>query len=443
MLPHLGREPAVSAVLKWVPTKFFPNYFLALVLTAESMYAYGRNHLNAILFAAIFGGPIILAYPLVQLVDTSLDAFLLLNLVQTVAVVGIYLAYLHFFCRNERLLVTFFDYRSWYSAFMRALKILKNGLQPAAISAMEQLSTALITFAIQDPQQLASFQALSFIPNIFYNITASIEPYISGRLVWIMNRFPIQRVKHELKRLLGHSSWIGSIFPLVFFILCMYFKEAFVSFLVSPTAENAEITEIVTNDLVFVALLPLLRSLRGNLYGIIMGFKQSKDPFYHRQNALATGINSVAAFFILLFGAGLDYNYKMGARGYWMSSVFMQLGSTLLQFLLVLQCITHTSKSMSSSQPNLSTSPCRFWQKKHESEDIEMGKPNRLYDSPSLEGHQINPFYDKPLHQAPPKVVRPKYFLEDELAYAKKNASGGEALEYIAEEELDQGLKLT
>lgn len=368
MLPQLGREPDVCDILKWVPTKFFANYFLAQLFASQAAYAYGRNHLGAIMVSSTIGGIIILTYPAVQLVDASLDAFLLLNLAQSGAVVGVYLGYLHFFHGKERLLQTFFDYRSWYPAFTRALKIIKSGLQPATISAIEQLSSALITFTIQNPDQLAAFQALSFIPNIFYNLTVSVEPYICGKTVEIINHSSNQEPKHELKRLLVHSSWIGSILPAAFFISCIYFSEAFVSFLVSPTEENADITKIVTKDLALVALLPLIRSLRGNLYGMIAGFKQLNEPFHQRQNTLATLVNIVAAFSALLLGVVFDYVFTRGAQGYWLSAAIMLFFSTVAQFFLVSQCIAQTAKSNISSQPSsnekLSASPHLFWSRR-------------------------------------------------------------------------------
>ena len=366
MLPLLGREATVSNILKWIPTKFFANYFLSQVFFSQMAYAYGRKHLSATLVASTIGGLIILAYPAVQLANTSLDAFLLLNLAQCGALVGIYLGYLHFFHGKERLLQAFFDYRSWSSAFIRALKLIKSGLQPAAILAIEQFAAALITFTIRNPNQLAAFQALSFIPNIFYNLTTSIEPYLSGKTVEIISRSNNQESsKYQLKRLLAHSSWIGSLLPTAFFISSIYFSRPIVSFLVNPTEENAAISKIVENDLMLVAFLPLIRSLRGNSYGMITGFKQSNDAFHHRQNTIATIINSAAAVFALLLGILFDHGFEWGAQGYWWGAAIMLSLSALAQFFVVSQSIAQTpqpnNSSQSTSNAKLSTSPHQFW----------------------------------------------------------------------------------
>lgn len=364
-LPLLGREPAVCDTLKWIPTKFFANYFLAQVLASQMTYAYGRKHLGAMLVAFAVGGMIMLTYPFVRLVDTSLDGFFLLNLGQNIAIVGIYLGYLQFFYGKERLLQACFDYRSWYPAFIRGLKIIKSGLQPAAILAIEQLASALITFTIRRPEQLAAFQALSFIPGVFYNVTVSIESYLSGKTVEMMNPSVNQEPKRELKRLLVHSSWIGSILPAAFFILAIYFNKPIIDFLVKPTEENAVITSIVEKDFMLVASLPLVRSLRGNAYGMVTGFKQSNEPFHHRQNTIATMVNSAAAIFALILGVVFDYGFEWGAHGYWLGALIMLSLSALAQFFLVSQCIGQTPKSNISSQASssvkLSTSPHQFW----------------------------------------------------------------------------------
>lgn len=371
-LPLLGRSQAVCEQLQIMPTKFLFNAFLVQTLGTQSNYAYGRGQLVPVLCAFTSGGIVVVSsYMGIRLVNSNLNGFLLANIAQNLTITGCYLGYNQIYHHDERLIQSLFNYHSWLSALKHSFSLMKSGLQPAGILTIEVLSNALATILMRNKTALAAYQSVQIIPFIFTAMTNTLETRIAVQAIEIAKRFKDDpnALASELKRLMLHSAWIGNLFPATFFITAIVLRHQIISLLIKPTEENAAITQLADQELLLVALVPILRMLRSAPYGIVTSFKQSKDIYHQQQNRNATIINSVMAVTSLLIGIGLDYGLEMGSYGYWLGATISLGVSWLGQTTLAMQSIhheaetahMHTLELTSEKNPVVSKSWFGFW----------------------------------------------------------------------------------